>query len=521
MTRWLPLALLAVVLLLPFGLRLALVSRADDDAGDVDPTPLVIVTPHNVDIRVEFARAFDAWHRRKHGVGVKLVYLNPGGTNDVTRLLAARYKLWQRPDGTLPDDAYVDVDLAWGGGDYFFGRELGRLLPTPKGERVGVLQPVDLPAGLLEQAFPEPALAGVRLYDDNKTGAPRWVGVCLSAFGIVYSPAAYRDLGLPPPRTWADLADPKLNGFVALADPTRSGSIASTYLTITQRAMADAEVAFFAARPGEDGAALKKTPAYAQAVADGWKNGLRQLTLIAANARYFTDSASQVPKDVSTADAACGMAIDFYGRTYQEIVGPDRVTFVAPAAATAITPDPIAVLHGVKGQKRVLANRLVEFLLSREGQLLWVKRAGTPDGPRDRALRRPPIRRDVYAEDKREWSDAVDPFASAGNFNQRAEWMNLMTATRPVWAAAWIDTREALRSAYQTVLALPPGARRDELRFELSDVPCAMADVAADDAEARKRTGSDLQLWQARRRVEWARAFRAHYERVEAKAHGG
>ena len=53
-----------------------------------------------------------------------------------------------------------------------------------------------------------------------------------------------------------------------------------------------------------------------------------ELLLIAANGRYFTDSAPQVPNDVGNGDAAAGIAIDFYGRVYQEVgragAVPDR-----------------------------------------------------------------------------------------------------------------------------------------------------------------------------------------------------
>src|SRR6476646_1560984 len=151
---------------------------------------------------------------------------------------------------------------------------------------------------------------------------------------------------------------------------------------------------------------------------------MSELLKIAANARYFTDSSSIVPNDVSRGEAAAGMAIDFYARITEETVGASRARFFAPIGATAITPDPVGILHGTKGRRLELATHFVEFLLSIEGQRLWELKAGLPGGPVERALRRPPIRQDVYA-DRTGWADDFNPFQIAKGFNQRADWMVL------------------------------------------------------------------------------------------------
>jgi len=377
--------------------------------------------------------------------------------------------------------------------------------------------------------FPQPTLAGVKLYDQPKAEAgkaapgPKWVGTCLSSFGIVYNADVYRSLGLPPPAGWHDLTEPKLSGMLALADPTHSGSAAVAYMMVIQRRMADAEAEAFAREPRlkqMDKGSRDKDPAYRDAVASGWARGMGELQLIAANARYFTDMAPQVPHDVGNGEAAAGVAIDFYGRTYSEIVGADRCTFVAPAAATAITPDPVAILAGVKGADLDRAMHFVEFLLSTEGQLLWAKKPGTLGGPAERALRRPPVRSDVYT-DQSDWADHTNPFREAGGFNQRGEWMAQMTELRLVWAAAWVDGREGLRDADHAVLAVGDPARRAALRAELARVPITMADVAAIRDERKKREGTDavgLEIWKAEKRVELAEKFRRHYRDVKAAA---
>ncbi|MCC7351550.1 MAG: extracellular solute-binding protein [Phycisphaerales bacterium] len=518
MRRWIFLILFAGVLALPFALR-AFLARPKQIIG-ADAFRLVIVTPNNQDIRREFSDAFDQWHRRHFGKSVLIDYRTPGGTNDIKRLLETTYRAYLRPDGTFWDQMPADIHIVWGGGDYFFDRELKRLF-VREGKPISILQPLSLDRPLLNRVFPEDSIAGVRLYDTSVDSAgnpvPQWVGGCLSAFGMVYNPTLYDALKLPALRTWADLADPRLSGLVALADPTHSGSVALAYMMVIQRAMADEEAIYLRQR-GLSHVEDKNDPAYQAALSRGWKRGMGQLLLIAANARYFTDSASQVPTDVGNGDAAAGVAIDFYARVTEESVGPDRARFVMPPAASAITPDPVAILAGVRGEAREVAGHFVRFLLSPEGQRLWILKAGVPGGPAHRSLRRSPIRRDVYA-DKTQWADDVDLFALAGGFNQRAEWFGLFADTRTLWAAAWIDSRDALKRAYASILAVKDQSRRGQLLMELANLPVERADVeqlARQRAELERAGGADE--WKARQRIDWANRFRSHYERIMAEA---
>lgn len=521
-----PIAAFVILLGLPFVIRQMLTSGQGPSVPVTRGAPtLVIITPHNQDIRREYAVAFNDWHKRKFGSPVNIDYRTPGGTNDIKRQLENNYAAFRDPKtGKLPENVRADIHIAWGGGDTFFDRELKKLGSKPE---MNVLAPLRFDPAELARIFPTDTLAGVRLYDaaKDKDGkpAPGWVGVCLSAFGIVYNPDVYASLGLSEPRAWGDLADERLHGLVALADPTHSGSASVAYMMVIQRAMADEEARFFAANA--DIAKLpraerEKNPAYQAALARGWKEGMRQLLIIAANARYFSDAANMVPNDVANGQAAAGMVIDFYGRFYQESLGQRRVKFLAPAAATAITPDPIAILHGVKGEEYKLAMRFIEFLLSQEGQLLWIKNPGTPNGPIERSLRRPPIRRDVYAADRGQWADGTNPFDDAGNFNMRGEWMGPFSNTRLIWTAAWIATRDDLKSAYAEILEVKDPARRTALIGELGDLPIEYADVLAmpktQEEAAKQGIGADE--WRAMQRIEWSKKFRGHYRAIEAKA---
>jgi ABC-type Fe3+ transport system substrate-binding protein len=490
--------LFVLVLITPFVMRLVVRGSDDLPKASADAIRLVIVTPHNQDIRREFAFAFDAWHREKYGRSVAIDYRNVGGTNDIKRMLDATYKPFL-VDGKLPADAKVnpDVHMVWGGGEFMFDVEIKHLF-----------QPVTLDRAILIDAIPSNDLGGRPLYDRGEQ--IKWVGPCISGFGIAYSPPLFDALGMSSPTTWADLTDPRLQGMLALADPSSSGSAAVAYVMVLQRAMADAEAELLARDPNVD----RKGAAYTQAIERGFTEGMRQLTLIAANSRYFTDSASQVLNDIGKADAAAGTSIDFYGRTYEAIVGRERIRYVTPVGASALNADPIAILFGVTGDAELAANRFIEFLLTRQGQLLWIKEAGTPGGPRDRTLFRSPVRRDVYA-DKTNWVADVDPWAEASGFNQRDEWMRTFSQIRELWAAAWIDNRETLKDTYARLLTIDDPEKRRAAIDELARLPVTFADTH--DIRARGRAAPDSDRFKAAERLTWAKKFRAHFRSVADK----
>jgi len=505
--RYSYLILFALLLGLPFGIRWATVREESRGQLTAGAARLVVVTPHTGDIRREFSLAFDQWHRKTYGTSVLIDYRVPGGTTDMVKLLADKHAA----------GVSADFDVIWGGGDYTFYHDL-----QPK----GILQPIHLSPSILREAFPNDSLAGVRLYDST-TGpdgkpAPRWIGTCLSSFGIVYNPELYTALNMPPPTAWQDLADPRLVGLVALADPAHSGSAAVAYMMVIQRAMADAEEELFSRDPQLKAlprAELRKRSDYQVSIAQGWRRGMGQLLLIAANARYFTDSSPIVPNDVGSGEAAAGMAIDFYARVTEGTVGRKRARFVAPRAATAITPDPVAIAYGVSGERLVLATHFIEFLLTPEAQRLWILLPGQPGGPIERSPRRMPIRRDIYTNQSG-WADHFNPFEEAGDFNQRGEWMALMSDTRMIWDAGWIDSRDALLAAYQTVLNVPDDARRRRLLAELADVPVQMRDVEMLRIQraAIEQAHGDVNEFNVRQRLQWGGTFRRHYDRLAREA---
>ena len=363
-----------------------------DAAGRIN-----IVTPHNETIRREFGEAFQDWWKVKTGELIYVNWLTPGGTSEIRKVINGKYAAAQK----LGEQG-IGIDVFFGGGDYDFKEQ----------SQQGHLAPLDVFEKHPEWFAPEiiPAkYTGESYYDKNK----RWVGVCLSRFGVCYNVDVLKRLGLDPPTEWSDLADPRYFGSIALADPTKSGSAARAFEMLIQQQIHEAHKNN-KRKPGET-----KEQFTMRSRSDGWDRGINLIQRISANARYFTDSSTKIPHDVAQGNAAAGMAIDFYGRTYEEKLKKDdcssRVRWISPRAGTSISVDPVAVMKGAPNPK--LAQAFVEFLLSEKGQLLWNAIPGTPNGPKYRALRRMPVRRDVYTlENMRHFADPVNPYEQAGGF---------------------------------------------------------------------------------------------------------
>ena len=211
---------------------------------------------------------------------------------------------------------------------------------------------------------------------------------------------------------------------------------------------------------------------YQQAVAAGWEAGLRLIQRLAANARYFTDSASKVVLDVGAGNAAAGLCIDFYGRFEADVSNGGRpdgaMAYATPRGGSAVSADPIALLRGAP--HRETARRFIEFVLGEEGQQLWCYRVGTPGGPRKYALQRFPIRRDFYPSENPLFQKAyerhrrfttddlgganVDMYRLAHEFVYRPRWTaGYFGLFRDLIRAMCMDAGQELRAAWGAILA--------------------------------------------------------------------
>lgn len=456
----------AIVVAVPFVLRPA------------PPLPLsdaiVIISPHGEAIRHEFGVAFAKWSQANLGREVAIDWRTPGGTSDIVRFLddqykaafrrspayddsfaqakppgrkdgeddtafAARNDAWKRARTafTADDATSIGIDLFFGGGEF----------PHRAQADKGYL--VD--AGLLKN---EPAWFGdgaipMKLSGETITDAKgRYYGACLSTFGICWHPADVATGGFSAPDGWSWMADPRLIGRTTFADPTKSGVPVTAMERIFQQEMVRAM--------GGEAVAAKREPT-PEELEQGWRSGFALIRRFAANARQVTDGSSKAVRDTARGDALASMCIDFHARAEADYAatesgGEPRLAFIDPPGGTSVSADPIGLLRGAPHKTEAIA--FIRFVLSPEGQRLWNYRIGEPGGPVRYALRRAPVRRDVYTPaDRAHMSDpALDPFAQALTCTYRPAWTgHLYSLIGPLVKAVLLDPREELKTAWRDI----------------------------------------------------------------------
>jgi ABC-type glycerol-3-phosphate transport system substrate-binding protein len=388
---------------------------------------VVIITPHNDQLRTELARGFARWHRTKFGTEASVAWSVPGGTSEIRRMLVAQYENDLRT-GDPPGGA---ADLVFGGGSYEYTL-MAKPIALRDGDRTlttTILEPVDFTQDFLDAVYGPNDIGGRRLYDPGHA----WFGVALSTFGMVWNERILDSLDVPAPDEWADLADPALAGFVGMVNPAQSGSVATVFETILLRL--------------------------------GWDDGWAVLRRACANSNTCTASSQAVPLLIASGQCGASIAIDFYGRFQQQALAVsaqrlgkpelDRLRFAAPPGQTVVDPDPIAMLRGAPHPE--LARRFIEFALSRDGQALWQFPPGQPpccglSGPTEHALRRLPASRSIYSECGACFIDQGDPFADASALPNQPLFRPFVA---PLFLAMYMDHPRLLADAWRAIRQHP------------------------------------------------------------------
>jgi iron(III) transport system substrate-binding protein len=527
-------AALLVVLLIPFAARTPKATTAGVTAHET----LIVITANNESIRYEFGRAFRA-HMARKGRDVDVDWRSPGGAAEIARTLASEYtasfeRHWRQdlgrrwtaeiaarffqpvPEGATGDvadarraflasDAGAGVDVLFGGGTPEFVKHAtaGRIVDAGLLQRrPDLFGPGGIPAELGGEAF----------WDRDG----RWVGACLSSFGICYNRDALARLGVMAlPSSWSTLGGPSFRGQLALADPTKSGTSGKAIEMIVQKQMSDGR------RHAQESGVTDPAALEAAATGEGWAEAMRLLRRLGANARYFTDQSTKIPLDVAAGDAAAGMCIDYYGRFQAEAAAQagraGRVGFVSARGETSINPDPIALLRGAP--HRELAVAFIEFVLSDEGQKLWGFRRGVPGGPERYALRRLPIVPHLYdhAFDGLRADPEENPYEEAREFVYRRDWTGpLYTALAFVVRVMCVDPEQELQQAYD---ALVEAQHPPEATALFDDVSAVDYATVAGPLRAALQAADPME--EARWSIRLVAGFREQYRRVTALARAG
>lgn len=455
-------------------------------------------------------------------------------------LLRDLYKQFRAIDD--PAQFTSRLDLFFGGGDYDHQKALG------EGLTVAPWPADQVPVGLFTDEEGQMLLPAKMAGETWRTDT--FFGNAISTFGICFNYDRLRDLGIDkPPQRWEDLADPKYFHHLGVADPTKSGSIAKAfeliihqqcYEAIRNAGFSDEDIDRFEKNiaatklpPGELPGGVP--PVYQQALEQGWLNGVSLVQRIGANARYFTDSASKVPIDVSMGAASAGLAIDFYGRFQAQSTraadGHERMGYLTPAGGSGVSCDPISLLRGAP--HREIAVRFIEFVLSDDGQKLWTYRPGTPGGPIKYALRRVPIRRTFFPSDNpviqakheehlRYAADnladpSINPYALAEHFTYRPRWTAaLFGVHRDLIRAMCLNASEELQRAWTSILRSGGPDRQGAACAVMAILPDLPEPVTWRSAPRIARDVNRLDYMR-----DWTMFYRENYARVvDAVRHG-
>ena len=412
---------------------------------------LAIISPHNVDIEKEYESAFSLFHAVHYGAQVDLEWRDVGGgASSILHHLKNVYAA----------SSSSDIDIVWGGGQYNF-----QIMAQD-----GILHRMEITEDTLKN-IPS-VFGGIQMVDTDNY----WCGSAVSGFGFLYNKSLLDRMKRKYPEKWEDLGDENLYNLVGLADPTQSGSAAASYEMIMQS--------------GAD-----------------WPTGWAKLLSILGNAKKFYAGAGDAAEAIPSGEVAVSTCIDFYGIN-RVAKYPDSLVYVSPKGQTSFNPDPIAILKNPPHP--ILAQRLVDFVLSTKGQALWALPAGHPDGPEQFTLGRQPIRKDVYEIYAGQFSPMiVNPYAEHQSLSVDNElWTTTYGLLRQLVYAAAVKNLDSLKAAKKKLLETRfEGARLLEFN-KLPENVATIENLKQTDALLRDKKQQDIIV------TEWISFFREKYERV-------
>jgi ABC-type Fe3+ transport system substrate-binding protein len=402
---------------------------------------LIIITPHWEGIKREFERAFSDWHRQHFGTPVTIDWRDVGGTGDLLRYVDSRYAA--SPNGG-------DLDIAWGGG----------LDPYIELQKKRYFARYDPPAGLLQRIPAD--VGGVPMFDP----AHEWFGTAISTFGICANKRVIERVKLPAVQQWSDLCDPKLFDWVGAGDLRKTGSIHMSFELILQ--------------------------------AYGWERGWQVITRMCANSRNFHPFSPTTVKEATVGNVAYAMAIDFYALMQVGREGPGNMAYIQPPEVTVLNPDSIGIFRGAPHRR--IAERFVNFLLSDEGQSLWMIPRGQPGGAHEFNIERMSIVPALYDKLRGVTVVSVNPFEMPIAFRYDpakggARWQLI----NDLFGACIIDVHRELIAAWRALIERgrwnDPAAVAELARLPLGEDEVMKLSAKWKDPLMRVRKSIEWQVW--------------------------
>ncbi|MCD6106306.1 MAG: extracellular solute-binding protein [Thermoplasmata archaeon] len=415
MTKESLIAVIVVIVIIVAALGIYFYRRPSAPQG---PAQLSIISPHWEGILNEFINKFKSWYENQTGRPIEVTY-ETYGTSDCVKRIETWYQTNEQGNW----------DILWGGGvDPFLKlKDEGLLQAVTDQELINYVKN-NMPADY----------HGIPMYDPEYY----WFGTALSGFGIMYNKDRIQEKGLPVPQTWEDLTKPEAFDEVGSADPRHSGSTHMMYEIILQ--------------------------------AYGWDKGWEIITKMGGNIRDFPEHSSTIPKLVANGELSYGLAIDFYAWGKIAEVGADRIGYVMPEGLTVINPDSIAILKNAPHYEE--AQMFIKFVLSDDGQKLWMLPKGAPGGPKNYTLGRMSVIPRLYDEiPASERAVQVNPFEIASTLSYNA------TKGGTRWAilndligALIIDKHDELREAWSAIIdAMNSGVSEDKINQAIAKL-CEM-----------------------------------------------
>ncbi|MFX1507276.1 MAG: extracellular solute-binding protein, partial [Promethearchaeota archaeon] len=224
-----------------------------------------------------------------------------------------------------------NIDILWGGGPTFFNVLADEDLILP-------IQDATLES-YLDENVPEKMAGAEMKRKDN--GEYSWVAAAVSSFGFTVNHKNLETYGLEVPGSWEELASPDYflgttQHAIGMGDAPETTSNTRIYQIILQKF--------------------------------GWEAGWDILTRMHGNSKIFEQGSGATRDSVVTGEQAVAMTIDFYG--YQAQVQNEDCEYILPENETYINADPIAVASSTAN--RELTEKFVEFVMSVEGQAMWL-----------------------------------------------------------------------------------------------------------------------------------------------------